>query len=81
MRASLSLSSLLLIGVIIPLLASTTATATSLANAGAVSEIDSRTIGMWQTYDGYSVVVNETGFVMALEIKNDGSVTVAWNHT
>jgi hypothetical protein len=81
MRASLSLSSLLLIGVIIPLLASTTATATSLANAGVVSEIDSRTIGMWQTYDGYSAVVNETGFVMALEIKNDGSVTEAWNYT
>nr|AIF12120.1 hypothetical protein [uncultured marine group II/III euryarchaeote KM3_54_F07] len=36
---------------------------------------------MWQTYDGYSVVVNETGFVMALEIKNDGSVTEAWNYS
>jgi len=81
MRASLTLSSLMLIGVMIPLLASTTASASSLANAGVVSDIDSHSVGMWQTYDGYSVVVNETGFVMALEIKNDGTVTEAWNYT
>jgi len=81
MRTSLSLSSLLLIGVLIPLLASTSASATSLANAGVVSEIDSHTVGMWHTYDGHSIVVNETGFLMALEIKNDGSITEAWTYS
>lgn len=58
-----------------------TVSATALANAGVIEETDSRSIGMWETYDGLSVVVNETGQVTAFDIKDDGTVSTSWNYS
>ncbi|MBT4058881.1 MAG: hypothetical protein HOE69_01040 [Euryarchaeota archaeon] len=81
MRRSIWLSTILFVGMIFPLLAASTVSAVTLANAGSIVEFDSRSIGMWETYDGLTVVVNETGKVTAFDVKNDGTVTESWNYS
>ncbi len=81
MRRVLTLTLILFTASIIPLLAIPEAEAETLANAGTVLEIDSRTIGMWETYDGLTLIVNETGEVTAYNFKEDGTFNQAWNYS
>ncbi|DAC48438.1 MAG TPA: hypothetical protein HA340_06950 [Candidatus Thalassarchaeaceae archaeon] len=78
MRRQLGLSTILLLGIVIPLVFSSTATASGLANAGSISEFDSSATGWWQTYDGLTVIANETGDVTAYDLADDGTITQVW---
>ena len=79
MRRQLGLSTILLIGVFIPLIFSTTATGTGLANAGSINEFNVSTSGWWQTYDGLTVIADESGLITAYDLEDDGTLIQQWS--
>ncbi|MBS71744.1 MAG: hypothetical protein CMO20_02165 [Thermoplasmata archaeon] len=70
---------LIIISLLIPVVFVTPTAATSIANAGDIKQIDGSTVGWWNTYDGLTVIANETGEVIAFDIGDDGSIFQVWN--
>jgi len=79
MRRQLGLTAILLLGITIPLIFSSTATASGLANAGSISEFDSSSTGWWQTYDGLTVIANNSGGITAYDLDDDGTLNQVWS--
>ena len=79
MRRQFGLSTILILGILLPLMVPTSASASSLGNAGSITEFDSSTLGWWETYDGLTIIVNNTGEITAYDFEEHGALTKVWN--
>ena len=79
MRRQFGLTTILFLGILLPLLVSTPTTASNLGNAGSITEFESSTLGWWDTYDGLTIIANHTGEITAYDFEEHGALTEVWN--
>ena len=79
MRRQFGLTIILILAILLPLMASTPASASSLGNAGSITEFEDSTLGWWESYDGLTIIANNTGEIAAYDFEASGALTKVWN--
>ena len=79
MRRQFGLTIILILAILLPLMASTPASASSLGNAGSITEFEDSTLGWWESYDGLTIIANNTGEIAAYDFEVSGALTKVWN--